>query len=182
MTKISKNILLISGSGRNAGKTSFILKVLETNSQTQVAAIKITPHFHEPTTGLISIAVTENYRIFQETNGTSSKDSSRFLLAGAERVFYIQTTDRFLDEAFCRTTEHLLPGQPVIVESAHLRKFIVPGLYLFIQKTNETAKPLAQEMQQLADETVFSEDCEFSLNPKSVLFKSYWKINTHDIH
>jgi len=46
---------------------------------------------------------------------------------------------------------------------------------------NETAKPQAQEMQQLADETVISDGSEFNLMPKSVLFNSHWKIDTHDI-
>jgi len=134
MTKISKNILLISGSGRNVGKTSFIREVIAQNVIQKLVTIKITPHFHEPTIGLIPIAINENYRIFQEPNRSTDKDSSLFLLAGADKVFYIQTSDGFLEEAFQLTVKQLWPDQPIIVESAALRKFILPGLYFFYSK------------------------------------------------
>lgn len=175
MTEISKNILLISGSGRNVGKTSFIRKVIENNALQKPVAIKITPHFHEPTDGLNPISVNENYRIYQEANTISDKDSSLFLQAGASKVFYIQTTDYFLEEAFNLTAAQISPGQPVVVESAALRKYIHPGLYLFIQKKQEDVKPSALEMRRMADDIIFSENNEFSLNPRSVIFNQSWK-------
>jgi len=182
MTEISKNILLISGSGRNAGKTSFILEVIAKNASRNLCAIKITPHFHEPTMGLIPIAITGNYRIFQETDSFSSKDSSLFLQAGAENVFYIQTTDIYLEEAFQLTVEQLLPDQPIIVESAALRKFILPDLYFFIQKKNEDVKSMAIEMKKLADIIIYSDGEPFSMNPKKVIFDKTWKTETNDIN
>lgn len=180
MTQISKNILLVSGSGRNVGKTSFIWKVIDRNALQKPVAIKITPHFHEPTEGLKPISVNENYRIFQETNTSLGKDSSLFLQAGAEKVFFIQTTDDFLKEAFGLATAQFQPDQPVVVESVALRKIVVPGLYLFIQKKQEEVKPSALKMQKLADAIVYSDGEQFSLNPKSVIFNQTWKIETHD--
>lgn len=176
MTKISKNILLISGSGRNVGKTTYMQEVIRQNALQKLTAIKITPHFHEPTSGLIPISVNENFCIFQETNEDSEKDSSLFLQAGAERVFYIQTSDVFLGEAFNLVYGLLSTNQPVIVESAALRKFIVPGFYLFIEKKSEEMKQSAKEMQKLADVTIFSDGEHFSLNPESVVFNQSWKI------
>ena len=176
MTQISENILLITGAGRNVGKTSFIRKVIEYNAILKPVAIKITPHFHEPTEGLKPISVNESYRIFQETNTTSDKDSSLFLQAGAEKVFFIQTTDPDLEEAFALTIAQIQHDQPIIVESAALRKILVPGLYLFIQKSKEEVKPSALEMQKLANAIVYSDGTEFSLNPKSIIFNQTWKI------
>ena len=176
MTKISKNILLISGSGRNVGKTTFMREVIRKNALQYLNAIKITPHFHEPTSGLIPISVNKNFRIYQETDINSEKDSSLFLQAGAERVFYIQTTDTFLREAFNLVSGLLPTDQPVIVESAALRKFIVPGFYVFIEKKSEEMKQSAREMQKLADITIFSDGEQFSLNPESVVFNQSWKI------
>lgn len=118
MTQIPKNILLVSGSGQNVGKTSFIRRIIALNGAQKIAAIKITPHFHEPTSGLLPLVINANYRIFQETDSTSGKDSSLFFQAGAERVFYIQTTDEYLKEAFNQVSEKLEPEQPVIIESA----------------------------------------------------------------
>lgn len=176
MTKNSENIVLISGSGRNVGKTTFIRRVIEKNIGQKPVAIKITPHFHEPTSGLTPISITENYRIFQETDLNSGKDSSLFLQAGADKVFYIQTTDDFLEEAFELVSRQFSSDQPVVTESAALRKYIAPGLYLFIQKKYEEIKPSALEMQKLAHKTIFSEGEDFSLNPELVTFNQSWKI------
>ena len=177
MTLISRNILLISGSGRNVGKTNFLCEVIARNANQNVVAVKITPHFHEPTTGLISVTTTEDYRIFQETEATSEKDSSLFLRSGASKVFYIQTTDIHLEEAFSITLKQVNPDQPIVTESAALRKYISPGLYVFIQKEQEEVKPSALEMKQLADVIVYSDGERYSLNPKSIFFNQPWEIN-----
>jgi hypothetical protein len=176
MTKSFENILLVSGSGRNVGKTTFMRQVIEKNAEQNIVAVKITPHFHEPTPELIPISVNSNYRIFQETDLNSGKDSSLFLQAGADKVFYIQTTDDFLEKAFELVSGQFSSDQPVVTESAALRKYIVPGLYLFIQKKYEDVKPSAVEMQKLAHKTIFSDGEDFSLNPELVTFNQSWKI------
>jgi hypothetical protein len=173
----SKNILLISGSGRNVGKTRFICGVIAANSTHQPLAIKITPHFHKPTPGLETIAVTENYRVYFETDMYSGKDSALFLEAGAGMVIYIQTTDQYLEEAFHLAVSKNRPGVPVITESAALRKYVVPGLYLFIQKDSDPMKPFAAEMQKLANATIISDGSVFSTEPNSIVFNQTWKIN-----
>jgi hypothetical protein len=180
MTAISEHVLLISGSGRNVGKTSFMREVIVKNADKKLIAIKITPHFHEPTAGLKSIANTENYRIFQETDSCSDKDSSLFLQAGAEQVYYIQTTDSYLKEAFDLLCSQLNPDHPIITESAALRKYIIPGLYLFIQKPNGEMKPSAEEMMKLAGKVIFSDGNTFSLSPNTIIFKQIWKIHDYD--
>ena len=180
MTQNSKNILLVSGSGQNVGKTSLIRRIIAQNADQKIAAIKITPHFHEPTGGLVPIAITDNYRIFQETDPNFGKDSSLFLQSGAEKVFYVQTTDNHLKEAFDIVTAHISPEQPIIIESAALRKFIVPELYLFIQKEYEDIKPAALKMQELADVIVYSDSGQFSIDPTSFTFDQTWKTKQDD--
>jgi len=176
MTEISKNILLISGSGRNIGKTSFIRRVIAQNAGKKPVAIKITPHFHEPTDGLVAVSINDGFRVYQETNNSSDKDSSLFLQAGAEKVFYIQTSDLYLNEAFSYVSNLLSAQQPVIVESAALRKYIVPGLYIFIQKKYEDTKQSALEMQKLADRSIDSESGQFSIDPALLTFNQTWKL------
>jgi len=172
--------MLISGSGRNVGKTSFMRRVIRQNASQKLVAVKISPHFHEPTPGLSPILVTDNYRIFKETDLTSGKDSSLFLQAGAEKVFYIQATEAYLDDAFRIITDFISGGQPIIVESAALRKFIVPEFYLFIQKEYEEVKPSALEMQKLADVIVYSDSGQFSMDPSSFVYDQIWKIKQDD--
>lgn len=176
MTRISRNILLISGSGRNVGKTTFMRRIIAQNAGHLPVAVKITPHFHEPTPGLLPIQVNENFRVFRETDDSSEKDTALFLQAGAEKVFYIQTTDDFLNKAFEFVSAQLSPDQPVIVESAALRKFIVPGLYIFIEKTPDDIKPFAREMKKLADLIVSSDGERYSISPEILIFNQSWKI------
>lgn len=151
-------------------------RVIAQNVYHQLVAVKITPHFHEPTPGLALIQTNENFRVFRETDATSAKDSSLFLQAGAEKVFYIQTTDDSLGEAFEIVSAQLSPDQPVVVESAALRKFIFPGLYIFIEKPSQEMKASAREMQKLADETIFSDGEQFSISPENITFNQSWKI------
>ena len=180
MTQTSKNIMLISGSGRNVGKTSFIRRVISQNASQKLVAVKISPHFHEPTPGLTPILVTDNYRIFKETDLTSGKDSSLFLQAGAEKVFYIQATEAYLEDAFRIITNYISSDQPIIVESAALRKFIVPDFYVFIQKNYEEVKPSALEMQKMANVIVYSDSGQFSKDPSIFIFDQTWKIIQDD--
>ena len=180
MTQMSRKILLISGSGRNVGKTSFMRHVIAKNASLKLVAIKITPHFHEPTNGLVPLFVTDNYRIYQETDFSASKDSSLFLQAGAETVYYIQSTDTFLEEAFNLATAQLAPEQPIVVESVRLRTIMVPEMFVFIQKDYEEVNPSALEMQKLADLVVLSDSGQFNMDPATITFDQNWNIETND--
>lgn len=179
MAEKLENMLLVSGSGRNVGKTTFIRQIIAQNVAKDVVAIKITPHFHEVTSGLTPIHVTENYSVYEETDRFSDKDTSMLLKAGAKRVFFIQTKDDQLEAAFGIVSTLIDPKQPVIIESAALRKIRVPSLYIFIQKRFETVKPSALEMQKLADISVFSEEESFSIDPQTIQFNQTWKIHDH---
>ena len=180
MTQTSRKILLISGSERSVGKTSFMRRVIAKNASHHLVAIKITPLFHEPTSGLVSLFETKNYRIYQENDFTASKDSSLFLQAGAETVYYIQSTAAFLEEAFILATEQLLPEQPIIVESVELRSILVPEMFVFIQKDYEDVNPSALEMHKLADVVVLSDSGQFSMDPATITFDQMWNIQSND--
>lgn len=179
MAEKLKNMILVSGSGRNVGKTTFIGRIIAQNAAKNVVAIKITPHFHEATSGLVPIHIADNYAVYEETDRFSDKDTSLFLKAGAKRVFFIQTKDDELETAFNIVSALIGPEQPVIVESAALRKIRVPSLYIFIQKRFEKVKPSAHEMQKLADISVFSEEESYSIDPQTIQFNQTWKIYDH---
>ena len=175
-----KDLLLVAGSGRNVGKTTFICNVISSNRLKKMAAIKITPHFHDTTKGLIPIVENSNFRIYEETDYNSNKDTSRYLRAGAEKSYFIQTTDEFLKESFQLTSVLLDPDQPFLVESAELCHVLIPELFIFIQESDTIGKPDTIEMRELADVTTFSDGKEFSLNPEDVYFSRFWKIEEHD--
>lgn len=176
MTDNTNKILLISGSGRNVGKTSFIRRVIACNYRQNVTAVKITPHFHEPTDGLIPLFIAEHYRIYRETNLSSEKDSSLFLKAGASSVFYIQTSDLFIREAFNLVLSLIPFNGPIITESAILRKYFTPALYIFIQSNYSELKPESIEMKEMADIISISDTKSFTFLPENVVFDNNWKI------
>lgn len=176
MRETFEDILIVAGSGRNCGKTSFLCNIIRENKISGLTAIKITPHFHEPTEGLIILKENPMFRIFKEENQQSEKDSSRYLQAGAIDSFFIQTEDEGLLQAFNELLTLLKKEQPVVIESAALAKFIKPALFLFIQKENELPKNTVKSILPFADLVVFSNGESFSLNPEQLIFEETWKI------
>jgi len=126
------NILLIAGTGRNAGKTMLACEIIRHLSKTaDVIGVKISSHFHPVESGQKIVANPAYYHIIEETLHTS-KDSSRMLQAGAKKVFYIQAKQDNLEEAF-NTISAELSCCPVICESGGLHRYIKPGLFLFVR-------------------------------------------------
>jgi len=129
---IIPNLLLIAGTGTKSGKTSLACKIIEQYKDLNIYSIKITPHFHETTTGLISIAEKEGYSIYEETNSDTSKDTSRMLHAGAAKVYFAKVWDDQLLTAFNEIVKFIPPDVPIICESPALRNFIEPGIFIIM--------------------------------------------------
>ncbi|MBK7710219.1 MAG: hypothetical protein IPJ37_04135 [Bacteroidales bacterium] len=81
------NLLLIAGTGTKSGKTTMACKIIRQFSELKITAIKITPHFHETTPGLLPVFEKSGYAVYKESERTGFKDTSRMLEAGAENVF-----------------------------------------------------------------------------------------------
>ena len=132
---IIPNLLLIAGTGTKSGKTSMACKIIEQFSNLSITAIKITPHFHETTTGLNVISENKGYTIYEETNADSSKDTSRMLHSGANKVYFAKVWDDQLYDVFLRIMENINKDTPVICESPALRNFIEPGVFVIMTST-----------------------------------------------
>jgi hypothetical protein len=126
------NLLLVAGSGRNSGKTTIICKIIEQFRHIGIISVKISPHFHKPGDGLIRISAESGFEIYEETNSYTSKDSSLMLRNGSERVYYIQTTEESIYEAFSEIYRNIDPGKPVICESPSLINYIEPGVFIIM--------------------------------------------------
>lgn len=174
-----KDLLLITGSGRNVGKTTFICNIISSNPLKKFAAVKISPHFHDRTEGLIPIVEDVDFCIFEETDCGSDKDTSRYLQAGALKSYFIQTNDQSLEKAFRLTSVLLDPDQPFLVESARLRHILKPELFVFIQGNDAIEKPFSIEMREKADVTVFSDGAQFSIDPGYFYYNHVWKVEEH---
>ena len=133
---IIPNLLLIAGTGTKSGKTSLASKIIRQFPNLEIAAIKISPHFHETTSGLVPISEGSGYSIYEETNSDSSKDTSRMLKAGAKKVYFAKVWDDQLLTVFNEIMEYIPSNVPVICESPALRNFIEPGVFIIM--TSET--------------------------------------------
>ena len=132
------NLLIITGTGRNSGKTSLACAVTSHMRELDPVAVKISPHFHEPGPGLKIYYSGENYNIYTETLTGSGKDTSRLLRAGAAVVYYIQADDEYIKEAFDNLFRNIPVSVPVICESPSLAAHISPAV-LFIADNSKIA-------------------------------------------
>jgi hypothetical protein len=132
---IISNLLLIVGTGTKSGKTSFACRIIKQFHDLRIVAVKITPHFHETTTGLISRSEKEGYSIYEETNRETSKDTSRMLKAGADKVYFAKVWDDQLLNVFNEILGSIPAGTPIICESPALRNFIEPGIFVIMTST-----------------------------------------------
>ncbi len=133
------NLLIIAGTGTKSGKTSMACKIIRQFPELKITAVKITPHFHETTPGLLPLTEKNGYAIYEETDREGFKDTSRMLCAGAQKVYFAKVWDAALPEAFREIMDRIDPGTPVICESPALRYFVQPGAFI-IMTSDEIVK------------------------------------------
>ncbi|MCF8227500.1 MAG: hypothetical protein K9G58_04130 [Bacteroidales bacterium] len=170
-----KNILLVAGAGRNVGKTSIVTSLVRQFRGHGIIAIKISPHFHELKQNERFIVQSEKYNILEEQDPGTSKDSSRFLDAGAEKVFFIQSRDEDLGDAFGFLRPMIANNKPVLVESGGLRNFIIPGVFLFVSGPNRVNRN--EHLKEIADKVVGLQAGKPDFNPDIIAWNhSEWKL------
>lgn len=129
-------IIIIGGHSRSVGKTSVVAGLIAALPEFHWTALKITQYGHgicsangqacDCATGDHSWAITE------EKNRAGDSDTSRFLAAGAARVWWVRTEQGRLAEAMPVLREKLAQAENVIVESNSVLKFVRPDLYLTV--------------------------------------------------
>ncbi len=70
MVKI-QNLLLVAGTGTKSGKTSLACRIITQFRDLGITAVKITPHFHETTPGLLARYEEQGFAIYEETDMNS---------------------------------------------------------------------------------------------------------------
>ncbi len=152
------NWIIVGGTGRNTGKTTLAEKLIEKfGSQVPVTAVKIanikpgSERFHEHDVK----SFRDKILIKKETRSNGSKDSMRFLRAGAFESWFIQTEDAFLPETFPEIQTILKEAQWIVCESNNLRNFVKPGLFIMVKGENDTSgKKDVSGLLQLSDVVV----------------------------
>jgi hypothetical protein len=129
-------IIVIGGHSRSVGKTSVVAGLIAALPEFHWTALKITQYGHgicsadgqacDCATGDHSWAITE------ERNRAGDSDTSRFLAAGAARVWWVRTEQGRLAEAMPVVREKLAHAENVILESNSILKFVRPDVYLTV--------------------------------------------------
>jgi hypothetical protein len=155
-------IIVVGGHSRNVGKTSVVAGLITALREYDWTAAKITQHGHgicsangEPcdcATGDHSWAISE------ERDRSGKSDTSRFLVAGASRVFWVRTEQGRLAEAMPALRERLGGASNVILESNSVLKFVRPDLYLTVlDPSTQDFKNSAREFLDRADAVLLHE-------------------------
>ena len=127
-------LIVIGGHSRSVGKTSVVAGLIAALPEFHWTALKITQYGHgicsadgqacDCATGDHSWAITE------EKDRLGDSDTSRFLAAGASRVWWVRTEQGRLAEAMPSLREKLKAPENIIIESNSILKFVRPDLYL----------------------------------------------------
>jgi len=144
-----QNLLIIAGTGTKSGKTSMACRIIEQLPDLKITAIKITPHFHETTSGLIPKVEQNGYSIYEETDVISTKDTSRMLRAGATKVLFAKVWDEQLLNVFNEIIKDIPEGSPIICESPALRYFVEPGLFIIMTSDTVNKQKNINNLQRL---------------------------------
>lgn len=155
-------LVVVGGHSRSVGKTSIVAGLISALPEYDWTAVKITQYGHgvcsangEPcdcATGDHSWAISE------ERDRSGESDTSRFLIAGASRVFWVRTEQGRLAEAIPSLRKHLENARNAIIESNSVVKFLRPDLYLTIlNPATEDFKTSAKQFLDRADAVILHE-------------------------
>ncbi len=152
-------LVVIGGHSRSVGKTSVVAGLISALPEFEWTAAKITQYGHgicsangeacDCATGDHSWAITEE----RDCDGDS--DTSRFLKAGAKRVFWVRTEQGRLAEAMPTFRQRIDGAKNVILESNSILKFLRPDLYLTVlDPSTADFKASAREFLDRADAVI----------------------------
>jgi molybdopterin-guanine dinucleotide biosynthesis protein len=153
------SLIVIGGHSRNVGKTSVVSGLISALPEFRWTAFKITQYGHGicSANGEACDCATgdHSWAISEEKIRTGDSDTSRFLAAGAERVWWVRTEQGRLAEAMPELRERIGEANYVIVESNSALKFLRPDLYLTVlDPSTADFKVSAREFLDCADAVI----------------------------
>lgn len=158
-------VVVVGGHSRSVGKTSVVSGLIEALPEMRWTAAKITQYGH----GICSAdgepchCATDDHAwsISAEHDRSGKSDTSRFLLAGAERALWVRTEQGRLAEAMPHLRRELAAAANVIIESNSVVRFLRPDLYLAVlDPATEDFKASAREFLDRADAVVLHGSAE----------------------
>ena len=129
-------LIIVGGHSRNVGKTSVVAGLISALREFDWTAVKITQYGHGMCSadGKACDCATgdHSWAISEERDRSGDSDTSRFLVAGAVRAFWVRTEQGRLAEAVPQLRQRIEGAPNVIIESNSVLKFLRPDLYLTV--------------------------------------------------
>jgi len=130
------SLIVIGGHSRSVGKTSVVAGLIAALPEFNWMALKITQYGH----GICSAdgkpchcATDDHTRaITEEHDRSGESDTSRFLVAGAQRSIWVRTRQGMLAQAMPDVQRRIAGAENVIMESNSILQFLRPDLYLSV--------------------------------------------------
>ena len=156
------SVVVIGGHSRDVGKTSVVAGLISAMPDLHWTALKITQYGHGVCSldGAACHCATEDHTwaVDEETDRSGKTDTSRFLVAGAQRAWWVRTEQGRLAEAMPSVRRMLSTATNAILESNSVLKFIRPDLYLTVlDPATADFKKSAQEFLDRADAVILHE-------------------------
>lgn len=153
-------MILIGSTGRNSGKTTLAVELIKKwKSHFPVIALKITTI--QDRSGKcqrggegcgVCTNIKEDFKLVEEGNKDSSKDTSLLLAAGAEKVYWLRCLKDHIHEGIEFFMRQVPDNALIICESNTLRTAVVPGTFIMLKNTeNDAIKKSAGEVINKAD-------------------------------
>ncbi|HZR65235.1 MAG TPA: hypothetical protein VFA85_08820 [Terriglobales bacterium] len=152
-------IVVVGGHSRNVGKTSVVAGLIAALPSYNWTAFKVTQFGH----GRCSLngkpcqcaTADHAWAMTEEKDRSGKSDSSRFLVAGAKRSFWVRTAQGELGQAIPAIRRRLDEAENVILESNSIMKFLRPDLYLSVlDPATEDFKLSAKRFLEKADAVI----------------------------
>lgn len=129
-----KNVVLVGGSGRNVGKTTFCENLIsQLSTKVKVHAIKMSSHNHDLPDDSIIVSKSDGYVIVEEDKLNSGKDSSRYLASGATSSYFVIFKENYDLVSLHEILNDIPKDEAVVVEARGLVEKMKFGFSIAIE-------------------------------------------------
>jgi hypothetical protein len=159
-------LILIAGTGRNVGKTTLACCIInEFSAIHPITAVKISSHYHKAVACGNIIIQREDLYVAEETDNSKTKDSSRFLKAGAQKSYFVMAADERQLEAIEIIRKLNNTNDFYVCESGGLRNWVKPGVFLIVHRTGTSVeKPGIGQLKDLCDRWITFDGNQFDFS------------------
>lgn len=177
-------MLMIGSAETKSGKTELACALLRKfNKNNNIIGIKVTTidnakeswHCGEESRDIDS-TLKQKFVITEEKDGTSGKDTARFLTAGASKVFWLRALKESIGDGLVALLDRIGPEAVLVCESNTLRQVVEPGLFLIVRRHDSNLwKDSAQRVKEYADRIVTTREGSFDFELDRIkLIESKW--------